>query len=78
MSYLYGENHAIWSVNAPQKCNRWRRRDAAAIDVSRRTRDNAPDRKADNNRDILEERRAENLRQDDADEREEAEADKLG
>lgn len=65
-------------TNVPQERNRWRGLDAAAVDIPRRAGDNTADNKADDDTDVLEERRPEELRQDDADEREEPNADEFG
>lgn len=62
----------------PEEGDRGRRRDRAPVDVPRGASHNAAHCEADDDGDVLEERRAEQFRKDDGHEGEEAQADELG
>ena len=64
--------------NTPKEGDRRSCRNAAPIDITCRTGDNTANSKADDDRNIFQERRAEHLREHDAYEREEAETNELG
>jgi hypothetical protein len=61
----------------PQECDRWRGLDATVVNISCGAGDDAAQNEAHDNADVLEERRAEERRQDDADERKEAKPDEF-
>ena len=64
----------VCGEHSPQERNSWSSLDAAAIDITCSARHNATNRKADDDGDVLQERRPEELRQNDRDEGQESNA----